>query len=97
MTKIWGRPDDTPKPKVNFDEDGLPIGENKSDFVEFLGTMARNGKYAPLCITDWRLMPSERMEEMIDVVKVTCPNSFENIDEIIEVFLHLLTIAYLKW
>ncbi|KAI5677208.1 hypothetical protein M9H77_08158 [Catharanthus roseus] len=51
MTKIWGRPDSKPHPRINFFENVLPIGDKKTNFVEFLGIIARNGKYAPTDIT----------------------------------------------
>ncbi|PKU64913.1 hypothetical protein MA16_Dca018428 [Dendrobium catenatum] len=42
---------------VNFNKYGQPIGKNKSLFVEFLGTIPRNGKYAPIDIRSWDQMP----------------------------------------
>ena len=70
MTEIWGKPSSCHRYKVRFDKDGEPVGKNKSKFTEFLGTIARNGKYAPLDVTDWREMTNDKKQDMLVLVKV---------------------------
>ncbi|XP_027157821.1 uncharacterized protein LOC113759443 [Coffea eugenioides] len=69
MTEIWGKPSSCHRYKVRFDKDGEPVGKNKSKFTEFLGTIARNGKYAPLDVTDWREMTNDKKQDMLVLVK----------------------------
>ncbi|XP_027174484.1 uncharacterized protein LOC113774118 [Coffea eugenioides] len=69
MIEIWGKPSSCHQYKVRFDKDGEPIGKNKSKFTEFLGTIARNGKYAPLDVTDWREMTNDKKQDMLVLVK----------------------------
>ena len=70
MTEIWGKPSSCHRYKVRFDKDGEPVGKNKSKFTEFLGIIARNGKYAPLDVTDWREMTNDKKQDMLVLVKV---------------------------
>ncbi|XP_027150389.1 uncharacterized protein LOC113750631 [Coffea eugenioides] len=53
MRHIWGR----------------HVGTNRSKFNEFLGALARIGKYAPIDIDSWRKVPKSLKNDMIDVVK----------------------------
>ncbi|XP_058076335.1 uncharacterized protein LOC131224912 [Magnolia sinica] len=47
---------------------GQPVGDNVNKLTNFLGTMARNGEYAPLTFTDWRAMPNEKKDDMLGLV-----------------------------
>ncbi|XP_027166331.1 uncharacterized protein LOC113766326 [Coffea eugenioides] len=69
MTEIWGKPSSCHRYKVRFDKDSEPVGKNKSKFAEFLGTIARNGKYAPIDVTDWREMTTDKKQDMLVLVK----------------------------
>ncbi|XP_042037024.1 uncharacterized protein LOC121783049 isoform X1 [Salvia splendens] len=69
LRDIWGRNSDDELIKVNFNKRGQPVGPNRLKFTGFLGTLARNGKYAPLDIDDWRKVPKENKDEMIKFVK----------------------------
>ncbi|XP_057772090.1 uncharacterized protein LOC130991736 isoform X2 [Salvia miltiorrhiza] len=69
LRDIWGRNPDEERIKVNFNKRGQPVGPNKMKFAGFLGTLARNGRYAPLDIEDWRKVPKENKDEMIKLVK----------------------------
>ncbi|KAI5681338.1 hypothetical protein M9H77_02565 [Catharanthus roseus] len=46
-------------------------GDKKTNFLVFLGTIARNGKCAPIDITDYQLMPEDCLLNMLEVVKST--------------------------
>ncbi|KAL0920042.1 hypothetical protein M5K25_009148 [Dendrobium thyrsiflorum] len=54
---------------ANFNKYGQPIGQNKSLFVEFLGTIAWNGKHAPIDIKSWDKMPKSLKENMLELVQ----------------------------
>ncbi|XP_042064201.1 uncharacterized protein LOC121807934 isoform X1 [Salvia splendens] len=69
LREIWGRNSDDERIKVTFNKRGQPVGPNRLKFTGFLGTLARNGKYAPLDIDDWRKVPKENKDEMIKFVK----------------------------
>lgn len=69
LRQVWGRNSNEERIKVDFNKRGQPVGPNKKTFVGFLGTIARNGKYAPLDIDDWRKVPKENKDEMIKLVK----------------------------
>ncbi|KAL6542617.1 hypothetical protein OROMI_024219 [Orobanche minor] len=56
--------------KVELNEYGKPIGPNKSKFVEFLASIARNGKVAPLNYPDWHKVPKTEKSRMMDMIKV---------------------------
>lgn len=70
LRDIWGRNPDEEGIKVNFNKRGQPVGPNKKKFTGFLGTLARNGRYSPLDIDDWRKVPKENKDAMIKLVKV---------------------------
>ncbi|KAL3534235.1 hypothetical protein ACH5RR_002696 [Cinchona calisaya] len=48
MIGTWGQQSNIPRRKVKFNENGFPIGKNKSQFVDFWCTIARNGTYASI-------------------------------------------------
>ncbi|PKU65035.1 hypothetical protein MA16_Dca004650 [Dendrobium catenatum] len=64
---------------VNFNQYGQPIGQNKSLFIEFLGTIARNGKYTPIDIKSWDKMLKSFKKNMLEVVqeKFEIPRSYD--------------------
>ncbi|XP_058108288.1 uncharacterized protein LOC131251547 [Magnolia sinica] len=47
---------------------GQPVGDNVNKLTNFLGTIARNGEYAPLTFTDWRAVPNEKKDDMLGLV-----------------------------
>ncbi|KAL6560279.1 hypothetical protein OROHE_006286 [Orobanche hederae] len=62
--------------KVEFNEYGKPIVPNKSKFVEFLGSIARNGKVVPLNYPDWHKVPKTNEARMMDMIKGSRPHVF---------------------
>lgn len=70
MASVWGLPEEKHL-KIKSNELGQPIGKNRSKLSHFLGTLARNGRYAPIDIEDWHKMPLVRKNDMLDVIKVT--------------------------
>ena len=68
MCKIWGQPEGE-RISVLFNENGQPI-KNNSHLSHFLGTLARNGKYAPLNYSDWLIVPDEFKNDMMALVMV---------------------------
>ncbi|XP_071939087.1 uncharacterized protein [Coffea arabica] len=69
MRHIWGRHGTDKRNKVKFNTLGEPVGTNRSKFNEFLGALARIGKYAPIDIDSWRKVSKSLKNDMIDVVK----------------------------
>ncbi|KAL8473550.1 hypothetical protein ACS0TY_030396 [Phlomoides rotata] len=55
--------------KIEFNKYGQPIGRNKRKYVEFLGTIVRNGNLAPLNFKDWHKVPASLKKDMLDKVK----------------------------
>ncbi|XP_058088778.1 uncharacterized protein LOC131235582 [Magnolia sinica] len=47
---------------------GQPVGDNVSKLTNFLGTIARNGEFAPLTFSDWRAVPDESKDDMWGLV-----------------------------
>ncbi|XP_058078419.1 uncharacterized protein LOC131226741 [Magnolia sinica] len=47
---------------------GQPVNENASKLTNFLGTIARNGDYAPLTYSNWRVVPNEKKDDMYELV-----------------------------
>ncbi|XP_071940100.1 uncharacterized protein [Coffea arabica] len=68
MTSVWGQPT-SHRYKVKFNKLGKPVGKNKSRFTEFLGTISRNGSYAPIDVQDWRKIDKSRKKDMLKIVK----------------------------
>nr|XP_027062793.1 uncharacterized protein LOC113689170 [Coffea arabica] len=55
MKEIWGRPKDLPRIEIKLDDNGIPISE-KTSFSEFLGSLARNERFAlPMGLEAWTL------------------------------------------
>lgn len=67
--KIWVREENTVIP-LEYNKFGQLIGENKSQLVHFLGTISRNGKYAPINYKSWTKVPDHFKTNMIQLVKV---------------------------
>ncbi|KAL8462307.1 hypothetical protein ACS0TY_033382 [Phlomoides rotata] len=55
--------------KIEFNKYVQPIRHNKSNYVEFLGTIVRNGNLAPLNFKDWHKVPTSMKKDMLDKVK----------------------------
>ncbi|KAI8554746.1 hypothetical protein RHMOL_Rhmol05G0121600 [Rhododendron molle] len=68
MCKVWGRQEDK-RVKVSFSDKGQPISNN-CILSHFLGTIARNGKYAPLHYKSWPKMPQVYKDNMFSLVLV---------------------------
>ncbi|KAI8536370.1 hypothetical protein RHMOL_Rhmol10G0251800 [Rhododendron molle] len=66
MCKVWGQQEDE-RVKVSFNDKGQPIFNN-SILSRFLGTLARNGKYAPLHYKSWPKMPQVDKDDMFALV-----------------------------
>ncbi|XP_058228513.1 uncharacterized protein LOC131336620 isoform X3 [Rhododendron vialii] len=66
MCKVWGQHDNE-RVQVLFNDKGQPISNN-SILSHFLGTIARNGKYAPLQYKTWHKMPKVFKEDMFALV-----------------------------
>ena len=64
MTSVWGQPT-SHRYKVKFNKLGKPVGKNKSRFTEFLGTISRNGSYAPIDVQDWRKIDKSRNKDIV--------------------------------
>ncbi|KAL8476899.1 hypothetical protein ACS0TY_029266 [Phlomoides rotata] len=45
----------------------VPIGGKSSMLCHFLGTVARNGKFCPIDVANWREMPRENKNNMLEV------------------------------
>jgi hypothetical protein len=69
-TNTWGRPKNKGLIKVDFNDKGQPIGNNRKRLSSFLGTIARNGKHAPLNYESWTKMPNTYKKDMIEIIKV---------------------------
>ncbi|XP_073149804.1 uncharacterized protein [Henckelia pumila] len=69
MKEIWGRPSTLPRIKIRCDDMGRPIGSRRNKFTDFLGTLARNGKYCPIDVEGWHKMPLDIKKKMLDVIK----------------------------
>ncbi|KAL8472330.1 hypothetical protein ACS0TY_029517 [Phlomoides rotata] len=93
MLKIWGRPSTLPLIKVDFDGYGRPIGENKSAFTEFLGTIARKGTYCPIDVENWHKMPKQNKKYMIQIIKEKYDISLADEDWI----LHSINEKWKSW
>ncbi|KAL8512964.1 hypothetical protein ACS0TY_019214 [Phlomoides rotata] len=70
MRSVWGRPSNLPRFHVEFNEFGQPIDGKDSDLSHFLGSIARNGRFCPIDVMDWREMPSRKKTDMLDAVKL---------------------------
>ncbi|XP_073135786.1 uncharacterized protein [Henckelia pumila] len=69
MKEIWGRPSTLPHIKIQCDDMGRPIGSRRNKFTDFLGTLARNGKFCPIDVEGCHKMPLDTKKKMLDVVK----------------------------
>ncbi|XP_072967617.1 uncharacterized protein [Typha angustifolia] len=66
--KVWSRPEGD-LIHVNFNSVGQPVGKEATTLSSFLGTIARDGKLAPLIYVDWRALPDENKDIMWQVVQ----------------------------
>ncbi|XP_042461246.1 uncharacterized protein LOC122045198 isoform X2 [Zingiber officinale] len=69
MKEIWGRPSTLPRIEITCDDMGRPIGTKRNKFTDFLGSLARNGKYCPIDVENWHKMPTEKKKDMLNVIK----------------------------
>lgn len=71
MARVWVR---RGRKEVEFNELGQAIGPNKSEYVEFIGTLVRNGKLLPLNLKDWHNVPKPLKSKLVELVKVIPSN-----------------------
>ncbi|XP_058097140.1 uncharacterized protein LOC131242477 isoform X2 [Magnolia sinica] len=64
---VWNMPEGQRIP-IATNTLGQPVGDNVSKLTNFLGTIARNGEFAPLTFSDWREVPVERKDFMWGLV-----------------------------
>ncbi|CAI9115284.1 OLC1v1016143C1 [Oldenlandia corymbosa var. corymbosa] len=69
LRQMWTTDPNATQKVISVNRRGQPIGLNKATFVEFLGTIARNPKFTPLHINDWRNVLEEMKADMIQLVK----------------------------
>nr|CAD1835694.1 unnamed protein product [Ananas comosus var. bracteatus] len=69
MHKIWARHDDDLL-ALTFNEFVQPVGNEAAQFTNFLGTVAKSGKDAPLTYKDWRHMPLDNKKIIWSIVKL---------------------------
>ncbi|KAK9269839.1 hypothetical protein L1049_025412 [Liquidambar formosana] len=62
-SKIWSLPA-TQRIHVSFNKHEQPDGPNVSNCTNFLGTIARNGRMAPLTYIDWKALPKPCKDDM---------------------------------
>ncbi|XP_073033343.1 uncharacterized protein [Primulina eburnea] len=79
MKEIWGRPSTLPRIKIRCDDMGRPIGSRRNKFTDFLGTLARNGKFCLIDVEDWHKMPLDSKKKMLDVIKIGCSVSIKSL------------------
>ncbi|XP_058067561.1 uncharacterized protein LOC131216938 isoform X2 [Magnolia sinica] len=53
---------------ISVNDLGQPICDNASKLTNFIGTLARNGEYAPLTFNDWRAVPNAKKDDMWGLV-----------------------------
>ena len=68
---LWIKLPTAKKLIIEINDAGQPIGENAYKLSSFLGTLARNGAYAPINYEDWRLMPENYKERIWKIVEVS--------------------------
>ncbi|KAL3834125.1 hypothetical protein ACJIZ3_008861 [Penstemon smallii] len=71
MARVWVR---RGRKEVEFNEFGQAIGPNKSEYVEFIGTLVRNSDLLPLDIEDWHNVSRNIKKTLVEQVKVTLNN-----------------------
>lgn len=67
--KVWTLPEGVRVP-VSLNTLGLPIGENATTLIYFLGALARDGTLAPLTYISWKKIPKENKSVMWHIVKL---------------------------
>ena len=56
------------KINVDYNDDGIEIGDGSIQLVSYLGVLART--MVPVDYLDWRLVPDELKEKLWDIVQV---------------------------
>ena len=88
---VWGMSEGE-RITIRFNNEGQPIREDANKLSSFLGSLARNGGYAPLNYEDWRLLPKEYKDEMERMIEVG--NFFSLGSRLNLLYMDLL---YTKW
>jgi hypothetical protein len=71
--KVWTLPK-TVRIPVSLNTSGLPVGENATMLINFLGVLARDAVLAPLTYISWKSIPTENKSVMWHIVKVCIIN-----------------------
>jgi hypothetical protein len=71
--KVWTLPK-TVRIPVSLNTSGLPVGENATMLINFLGVLARDAILAPLTYISWKSIPTENKSVMWHIVKVCIIN-----------------------
>ncbi|KAL6531348.1 hypothetical protein OROMI_027711 [Orobanche minor] len=72
VPQLWVMSSNQPgyeRKEIEINEHDKPIGPNKSDFAEFLGSIAKNGKLAPLKYLKWTDEPDDDKNAILVHVK----------------------------
>ncbi|KAI7745248.1 hypothetical protein M8C21_015122, partial [Ambrosia artemisiifolia] len=67
---------------VTFNNLGMPVGDEGTELVQFLGTLVRNSDHVSIEYSDWRKVPKQKKEDMYSLVKskfVIYPNETNKI------------------
>lgn len=68
LHKLWSH--GSKRIHVEINKYGQPIGPHASNFGNFLGTIARNGKIAPIDYDNWRKIPKTVKDDMWSIIMV---------------------------
>ncbi|KAI5655711.1 hypothetical protein M9H77_32898 [Catharanthus roseus] len=69
MMHLWSRAKGRSCIKLEFNDNGEPVGENAASFSEFVGTAVKCGKDIPIDVFDWRLVPKEKKLKVLEQIK----------------------------
>ncbi|KAM0824376.1 hypothetical protein ACQ4PT_070244 [Festuca glaucescens] len=67
--KVWTLPKGVRIP-VSLNTSGLPVGENATMLINFLGALARDAILAPFTYISWKSIPTENKSVMWHIVKL---------------------------
>ncbi|CAI9112333.1 OLC1v1012770C1 [Oldenlandia corymbosa var. corymbosa] len=69
MGDIWAKVPNAKPIVIEFNKNFQPIGPYKKKLTEFLGTLARNDKFVPINVFNWRHLHKDRKDAIIRMVK----------------------------
>lgn len=67
MHSVYDRLGTVPPIRVEYNEDGQPVGDNASEFSDFIFTLVKSKIY--LRHTDWRKVEVEQKNSIVDNLK----------------------------